>query len=76
LAATIATGVAAAPMVRAGSRHGLLLGIVFCALSFIGMGPHKLLLEDGLAIAPLALTGFTFEIVFVRAAIHALRSRP
>lgn len=73
LAATVALGVASVPMVRAGHRHGLLLGIAFCALSLIGMGPHKLFLEDGLVIAPMALTGFTFEIVFVRAAIQALR---
>jgi hypothetical protein len=76
LAATVAIGIAAVPLVRAGLRHGLLLGIGFCALSLIGMGPHKLFLEDGLVIAPMALTGFAFEIVFVAAAIEALRSRP
>lgn len=75
LAATVAVGVASVPMVRAGRRHGLSLGIAFCALSLIGMGPHKLFLDDGLIIAPMALTGFAFEIVFVRAAIQALRNQ-
>ena len=73
LAATIALGVAAVPLVRTGSRSGYVLGIVFCTLSLIGMGPHKLFLENGLAIAPMALTGFAFEIVFVREALRALR---
>lgn len=75
LGATIAIGVAAAPMIRAGQRLGLALGLLVCALSLIGMGPHKLLLDDGLAIAPLALTGFAFEIVFAHAAIRTLRER-
>lgn len=74
LGATVALGVASVPLVRAGQRQGLLVGIAFCALSLIGMGPHKLFVEDGLILAPMALTGFTFEIVFVRAAIQALRS--
>ncbi len=74
LAATVAIGLAALPMVSAGRRGGLVLGIAFCVLSFIGMGPHKLFLEDGLIIAPMALTGFAFEIVFVKAAIDKLRS--
>ncbi len=75
LGATMVVGVAAVPMVRAGHRLGLLLGIGFCALSLIGMGPHKLFLEDGSIIAPLALTGFGFEILFVRAAVQELRGR-
>lgn len=75
VAATTAFGVAAVPLVRAGDRAGLLLGIAFCALSLIGMGPHKLFLEDGAVIAPMALAGFGFEIVFVRAAIQSLRDR-
>ena len=58
------------------SRPDAALGLVFCALSLIGMGPHKVFLEDGLAIAPMALTGFVFEIVFAREAIRALRDRP
>jgi hypothetical protein len=75
LAATVAVGVAAVPMVRAGSRHGLLLGIAFCALSLIGMGPHKLFFDNGLVLAPLALSGFAFEIAFVGAALRELRQR-
>lgn len=76
IAATAAIGVAAVPLIRAGQRSGLLLGIACCALSLIGMGPHKLLLDHGTVIAPLALTGFAFEVVFVRAAVRTLRSRP
>jgi hypothetical protein len=75
LGATIAIGVAAVPMIRAGQRLGIALGLLVCALSLIGMGPHKLLVDDGLAIAPLALTGFAFEIVFAHAAIRTLRER-
>ena len=75
LAATVAFGVAAVPLVRSGDRSGYVLGLVFCTLSLIGMGPHKVFLEDGLAIAPMALTGFAFEIVFAREAIRALRNQ-
>lgn len=75
LAATLAVGAAAIPMVRAGARAGLHLGLAFCSLSLIGMGPHKLLLENGLVLAPLTMTGFVFEIVFVTAAIRELRRR-
>jgi hypothetical protein len=75
IAATAALGIAAVPMVRTGRRGGYLLGIAFCLVSMIGMGPHKLFLEDGLIIAPLALVGFTFELVFIRAAVGALRGR-
>lgn len=73
LAATMAIGIAAIPLVRAGQRQGLVLGLVFCALSLIGMGPHKLFLENGTVIGPLALTGFAFEIAFARTAIRSLR---
>lgn len=75
IGATVALGAAAIPLVRAGQRAGLLLGIAFCVLSLIGMGPHKLFLENGSIIAPVALMGFAFEIVFVRAAILELRGR-
>ncbi|MEM8747409.1 MAG: hypothetical protein AAGF91_11965 [Actinomycetota bacterium] len=75
IGATVALGAAAIPLVRAGQRAGLMLGIAFCALSLIGMGPHKLFLENGSVIAPIALMGFAFEIVFVRAAILELRRR-
>ena len=75
LGATVAIGVAAVPLVKSSVRAGYLAGIVFCALSLIGMGPHKVFLDDGLTIAPLALTGFAFEIVFVREAVRALRGR-
>lgn len=75
IAATAALGVAAVPLVRAHQRMGYLLGITFCLLSMIGMGPHKLFLEDGAVIAPLALVGFGFEVAFIRTAILALRGR-
>lgn len=75
LAATIAIGVAAVPMVRAGQRSGFVLGIVFCLVSMIGMGPHKLLLDDGAVIAPMALVGFAFEVAFIVTAVRELRTR-
>ncbi|MEO1056210.1 MAG: hypothetical protein AAFY28_04775 [Actinomycetota bacterium] len=75
LGATIALGVAAVPLVRANQRIGYVIGLAFCVLSLIGMGPHKLFVDDAAAIAPLALTGFAFEIVFAREAIRALRGR-
>jgi hypothetical protein len=75
IAATLVFGLAAVPLVRAGHRAGLALGLVCCALSLVGMGPHKLFLEDGATIAPLALTGFAFEVVFARVAISALGER-
>ena len=55
-------------------RAGYVLGIAFCLLSMIGMGPHKLFLEDGATIAPLALVGFGLELTFIRSAIASLRS--
>ncbi len=75
IAATAALGVAAVPMVRAGDRVGLWLGIACCTLSMIGMGPHKLLLDDGLTIAPLALVGFGFAVTFIGTAALVLHGR-
>lgn len=74
VAATAALGLAALPMVRGGLRLGYQIGIVFCLASMIGMGPHKLLLADGAVIAPLALVGFTLEVLFIAVAVRALRS--
>lgn len=74
IAATAALGIAAVPMVRAGARHGYFLGIAFCLLSMVGMGPHKLFLVDGLTIAPMALVGFGFELAFIGAAVRELRA--
>lgn len=73
IAATALLGLAALPMVRAGERLGFQLGIVFCLVSMIGMGPHKLLMEDGGVIAPMALVGFVFEVAFIVYAVRALR---
>lgn len=74
IAATALLGLAAIPMVRASDRLGYRLGIGFCLASMVGMGPHKLLLDDGGVIAPLVLVGFTFEILFIVHAIRALRA--
>ncbi len=70
IAATAILGIVSLSLVKAGDRLGYHLGIAFCCASMIGMGPHKLLLPDGGVIAPLALTGFAFELTFV---VHALR---
>ena len=39
----------------------------------VGMGPHKLFLENGGVIAPMALVGFVFELVFIFHAARGLR---
>jgi len=74
IAATALLGLAAIPMVRVSDRLGYRLGIGFCLASMVGMGPHKLLLENGGVIAPLALVGFAFEILFIVHAVRALRT--
>lgn len=74
IAATALLGLAAIPMVRASDRLGYRLGIGFCLASMVGMGPHKLLLDNGGVIAPLALVGFAFEILFIVHAVRALRA--
>lgn len=74
IAATALLGLAALPMVRDGERLGFKLGIGFCLASMVGMGPHKLFLEDGGVIAPMALVGFAFELVFITQALRALRA--
>ena len=75
IAATAVLGLVAIPLVRASDRLGYQLGIAFCLASMIGMGPHKLLLDNGAVIAPLALVGFAFEVVFIVHAVRALRDR-
>lgn len=74
IAATALLGLAALPMVRAGERLGFQLGIAFCLISMIGMGPHKLFLEDGGVIAPVALVGFALEVAFIGYAVRQLRA--
>ena len=74
IAATAGLGVAAVPLVRAGMRPGLFIGIAFCLLSMIGAGPHKLFLDNGLAIAPMALLGFAAEVLFIVLAVRELRT--
>ena len=73
IAATAALGAAALPMVRAGQRLGYWLAIGLGLLSMVGMGPHKLFLEDGGIIAPVAIVGFTAEIALIWAATRHLR---
>lgn len=74
IAATAVLGVAAVALVRDSARLGYLLGIGFCLASMVGMGPHKLFLANGGVIAPLALVGFAFEVLFIVHAARALRS--
>lgn len=75
IAATAAIGVVAASLVAASERLGYQIGIVFSLVSMIGMGPHKLLVEDGGIIAPVALVGFAAEVVFIWVAVRELRAR-
>lgn len=74
IAAAAILGIAALPMVRAGEAIGYRVGLGFCLASMVGMGPHKLFLEDGGVIAPMALTGFALELVFIVLAVRALRA--
>ena len=74
IAATALLGLAALPMVRDGERLGLKIGIGFCLASMVGMGPHKLFLENAGVIAPMALVGFGLELVFIAHALRALRA--
>lgn len=74
IAATAVLGIAALPMVRDGQRLGYRIGIGFCLASMIGMGPHKLFLDDGGVIAPLAIVGFALELLFTFHAVRALRA--
>ena len=76
IAATALIGIAAIPMVRSARRLGYLLGIAFCLISMVGMGPHKLFLADGATIAPMAIIGFGFEVLFIVHAARAIRERP
>jgi hypothetical protein len=73
-AAIAAIGAAALPMIRVDRRLGLGLAIATASLSMVGMGPHKLLLEDGLTIAPVALTGFAAEVAIMSVAARRLRA--
>jgi hypothetical protein len=75
IAATALLGVAAIPLVRASEPLGYRLGIGFCLASMVGMGPHKLFLDNGAVIAPLALVGFAFEVLFIVHAVRALRAQ-
>ncbi|MBT8208658.1 MAG: hypothetical protein HKN03_04425 [Acidimicrobiales bacterium] len=73
IAATAVLGLGALPMIRSAQTAGYKLGIAFCLASMVGMGPHKLFLENGGVIAPMALVGFAFELVFILHAVRALR---
>ena len=74
IAATALLGLGALPMIRDRQPAGYKLGIAFCLASMVGMGPHKLFLENGGVIAPMALVGFAFEVVFIVHALRALRA--
>ncbi len=74
IAATALLGLGALPMIQDRHPAGYKLGIAFCLASMVGMGPHKLFMENGGVIAPMALVGFAFEVVFIIHAVRALRS--
>lgn len=74
IAATAVVGIAALALLRVGDRLGYWVGIAFCAASMVGMGPHKLFMEDGVVIAPLALVGFGFAVTYLAEATKTLRS--
>lgn len=73
IAATAGLGIAAAVLVRSGERLGYYAGIAFCVLSMIGAGPHKIFLENGVQIAPMALLGFVAEVAFIVYAVREMR---
>lgn len=73
--ATVAVGIFATVLTIARSTLGYYVGIPFALLSFIGMGPHKLLAEDGMIIAPVALLGFVLEVIYLWVAIRCVRAR-
>lgn len=75
IAGTTAIGLVALPLIRSGQRLGLMIGGLFCLVSMVGMGPHKLFLEDGLVIAPVAIIGFLVEITFLWFALRHLTTR-
>lgn len=74
IVATAALGVFALILVSADQKAGYWSGVAFALISVVGMGPHKLLMEDGLVIAPVALLGFTFVLLFIWVAVKCLRS--
>lgn len=73
IAATAALGLIAVPLVSTGRKLGYWIGIAFCFVSMVGMGPHKLFMESGTIIAPVALLGFVAEIAFIWNAVRLLR---
>lgn len=74
IAAMAALGIASIPSLRARERIGRQLAAVFALVSMIGMGPHKLFLENGATIAPVALVGFGLAVTVVVAALRNLRT--
>ncbi|MEM8902242.1 MAG: hypothetical protein AAGA17_07630 [Actinomycetota bacterium] len=74
IVAMAALGVAAVPALLAGERVGQYLVAGFALVSMVGMGPHKLFLDNGTTIAPVALLGFAMAVTVVVAAHRNLRS--
>jgi len=74
IAATAAIGIIALPLVRSGDRLGYYLGVLFAVVSMIGMGPHKLFLENGTTVAPVAIVGFLAELALIGTAVRELRA--
>jgi hypothetical protein len=75
IAGTTAIGLVAVPLIPSWPRLGLAIGSIFCLVSMIGMGPHKLFFKDGLVIAPVAIIGFLAEITFLWFALRHLTTR-
>lgn len=73
---TAGMGIAALVLIRNEIREGYFLAIAFSVVSMIGMGPHKLLMENGLFVAPVALLGFVAELVLIVVAFkYILKTR-
>jgi len=73
IVATAGLGIAAIPLILRSTTLGSYLSIAFAVVSMIGMGPHKLFLENGLVIAPVALLGFIAAVVLIISAVKMLR---
>lgn len=74
IVAMAALGVASLPSLASGDRVGQQLAVAFALVSMIGMGPHKLFLENGATIAPVALVGFGLAVAVVVTARRNLRA--
>ena len=73
IVAMAALGIASLPSLSSGDRIGQQLAAGFALVSMVGMGPHKLFLENGGTIAPVALVGFALAVTVVALARRNLR---